>query len=159
MNREIVRFEDIAANDRPAALARMAEIHAGAFSPPWGAAELATLIEHPGAIPLLAGPAPAARAFALARLAADEAEVLTIVTDRAAQRSGLARTLLRTLHDDAARRGAKRIFLEVAADNDAARRLYQGEGYAETGRRRGYYLRPDAPPVDALVLVKPLDRG
>lgn len=159
MSKPIRRFDDVAAEERPIALARMAELHSAAFSPPWSAAEIANLIDHPGAIPLLAGSGSDAEAFALARVAADEAEVLTIVTDRAARRTGIARSLLRILHADAARRGASRMFLEVAEDNDAACRLYAGEGYAEAGRRRAYYPRCGAPAVDALVLVKPLEQG
>ena len=44
--------------------------------------------------------------------------------------------------------------------NGPARALYATLGYAQVGRRRGYYARAAAPPVDALVLAKPLaDRG
>jgi ribosomal-protein-alanine N-acetyltransferase len=53
--------------------------------------------------------------------------------------------------------GAERMFLEVAEDNAAARALYARAGFAEAGRRRGYYARPDGPAADALVLA--LDLG
>ena len=46
--------------------------------------------------------------------------------------------------------GAKVIFLEVAEDNGHARRLYEGLGFAETGRRRKYY-KAGASSTDAIV--------
>jgi [ribosomal protein S18]-alanine N-acetyltransferase len=42
--------------------------------------------------------------------------------------------------------------LEVAEDNAAAIGLYKKNGFVETGRRKGYYERPGANAVDALVL-------
>ena len=34
---------------------------------------------------------------------------------------------------------ARSVLLEVRADNEAAQRLYRRRGFAEIGRRRGYY--------------------
>jgi ribosomal-protein-alanine N-acetyltransferase len=54
----------------------------------------------------------------------------------------------------AARRAdAKRLFLEVSADNTAAIKLYGGLGFEPVGRRNGYYRRPGGQPVDAIVLA------
>ena len=47
-------------------------------------------------------------------------------------------------------------FLEVAADNAAAQALYARAGFAESGRRRGYYRRPDGSGLDALVMQRAL---
>jgi ribosomal-protein-alanine N-acetyltransferase len=47
------------------------------------------------------------------------------------------------------------MFLEVAADNTAARALYAAAGYQQVGQRRGYY----AGGIDALVLARPLTSG
>ena len=44
------------------------------------------------------------------------------------------------------------MFLEVAEDNIAALALYHRAGFAAVGRRRGYYHRAGAAPVDAQVL-------
>jgi ribosomal-protein-alanine N-acetyltransferase len=38
--------------------------------------------------------------------------------------------------------GAKMIFLEVAATNNAARKLYEAAGFVMVGRRLGYYRGP-----------------
>ena len=53
----------------------------------------------------------------------------------------------------AQRAEAKKLFLEVAADNGAAMELYRRAGFLGTGLRRGYYERPGSPAVDAVTLA------
>ena len=129
----------------------LARLHAQAFSSTrtWSAAEFGDLLDQPGAI--LAGDD---RAFALLRVTLDEAEILTIATAPAHRRKGLARKALAQAEQAAQIAGAAVIFLEVAEDNTAARALYAQAGYAQIGRRPGYYLPKDAAPVAALVLRK-----
>lgn len=131
----------------------LAALHARAFSATraWSTAEFASLLAQPGTI--LIGDT---RCFALIRVTLDEAEVLTIATDPAHRRQGLARITLQVAENSAAQGGATEIFLEVAEDNTAARALYAGTGYAQVGRRPGYYQPKDAAPVAALVLRKQL---
>ena len=100
-----------------------------------------------------------ARAFALIRVVADETELLTIATHPAHQRQGLARALMAGWLAEAAQRGARRAFLEVAHDNAPARALYGACGFAECGLRRGYYARPDSPAADAVVMARPVTAG
>ena len=90
------------------------------------------------------------------RIVADEAEVLTIATDPAKRRQGLARAALKDAENAAALAGAREIFLEVAEDNLPAQTLYKAENYHQVGRRPGYYLPKNAAPVAALVLRKDL---
>jgi ribosomal-protein-alanine N-acetyltransferase len=67
-----------------------------------------------------------------------EAEIHTIGVDPAHQRRGIGRELLRGLLvvADAA---AAAVFLEVRTDNDAARALYEDEGFTVVGLRKRYY--------------------
>lgn len=81
------------------------------------------------------------------------AEVLTVGVVPSARRRGLARLMLADLYAEAARRGATEMFLEVRVDNPAAIALYAAEGFAEAGRRRGYY---DHGRVDAVVMKRAL---
>ncbi|WP_409695089.1 GNAT family N-acetyltransferase [Yoonia sp.] len=131
----------------------MADIHKNAFSTTrsWSAAEFRGLINQPGTI--IAGDS---RAFALLRVTMDEAELLTIATTPAHRRKGLAYDVLAQAEDMAQAKGATAIFLEVAEDNVPARALYAQAGYAQVGRRPGYYLPKDAAAVAALVLSKAL---
>lgn len=87
---------------------------------------------------------------------AHEADVQTIAVLASARRRGIGRRLLRALLEEAARRGAREVFLEVRADNPGAQTLYRSEGFEEIGVRPAYY-QPDG--VDALVLRAPLSRA
>lgn len=128
--------------------AELARVHAAAFTVPrpWTAAEFATLLAAQGTLLI-----SAEAGFALARVIADEAEILTIAVAPPLRRQGLASRLLAGVLAEAAARGATTAFLEVAADNAAARALYRSAGFAEAGRRAGYYGAGDA-----LILRKPL---
>lgn len=134
----------------------MAAIHAAAApdARPWTADEFAAFLAQPSVIC-----ARTTAAFALARIAADEVELLLIATHPAQQRRGLATRLMADWQTRAAAAGAVRAFLDVAADNHAARALYARCGYVECGRRPRYYPRTDGPAVDALVLARDLTFG
>lgn len=127
----------------------LAPLHAAAYDRPWSAAEIEALARTPGvAVLAVHDAAGAPQGFVMARRVADEAEILTLAVAPGARRRGVARVLV----EAAAGLGAASLFLEVAADNAAARALYAAAGFVEVGRRRGYYARADGPPVDALVL-------
>lgn len=69
----------------------------------------------------------------------DTAEIMTVGVVPHARRAGTGRRLLDDLLAEAVRRGAREAFLEVRADNEAARALYRNAGFDEVGTRRGYY--------------------
>lgn len=133
--------------------ATMAALHARCFTlpPPWSAADFAATLSDRGVL-CLSRP----DGFALFRSVADEAELLTLAVAPEARRRGLARDLLDEGFAQAAARGATRVFLEVAAENAGARALYAGAGFAEVGRRPGYYRHPDGTRADALILARAL---
>jgi len=118
----------------------------------WSAEEFAALLV---ASSTLLAHQPAG--FALGRVMADEAELITVAVAPEARRGGIATALIGQFEAEARSRGARQAFLEVAADNLAARALYARLGYEQTGCRRGYYRREGAAAVDALVLVRPLN--
>jgi ribosomal-protein-alanine N-acetyltransferase len=93
-------------------------------------------------------------ALLVMRMAADEAEILNFGVVPPARRKGLGRELLGAALALARQLGIKRIFLEVAAGNTAARALYAGCGFTQAGRRRDYYLQPDGTRIDALILSR-----
>jgi ribosomal-protein-alanine N-acetyltransferase len=73
------------------------------------------------------------------RVVADEAEILTIGVIPAARRHGVGTELLGELIDEARRRAAGVVFLDVRLANEDAQRIYTREGFTVVGRRRGYY--------------------
>ena len=91
--------------------------------------------------------------FCLGRLAADEAEVLSVAVLADWHRQGVGDRLMQAFHARLQSDGGKSVFLEVAQDNVAAIGLYRALGYAEVGRRRGYYAATVGTPArDALVM-------
>lgn len=143
---------------RANAAADCARIHASGFAYPWAQSELESLIADPHAVGTAAlDPANARlRGFALSRLAADEAEILTIAVDRALRKAGIGRDLLRAHLGQVAAAGAGRIFLEVDEHNSAALALYARFGFVKVGERKGYYKRPDGTAASALVMRRDL---
>jgi ribosomal-protein-alanine N-acetyltransferase len=140
----------------PEQAAEIARLHAELFSPPRSEDSVRSLLDHPASTAFMAmvGGAPkVCVGFVMAQLAADEAEILSIGVSPAWQRKGLGRRLLDGVARAAQRAEAKKLFLEVAADNDAALELYRRAGFLGTGLRRGYYERPGAQAVDAVTLA------
>jgi ribosomal-protein-alanine N-acetyltransferase len=138
----------------------LAELHAEAFADAqdqtWTRESIATLLAMPGAFGLIGSIDGAPAGLIIARVAAGEAEILTLGVVPGARRRGLARLLLDEAAGRAAAEGAERLFLEVAEDNLPAQALYIHAGFAKVGRRRDYYARTGASPVAALILARPL---
>ena len=131
----------------------LAALHARAFTRlrPWSAGEFTELLQSP-----LVFLCPAPNAFALGRVVADEAELLTLATDPGHRRTGQGAACLNAFETQALIRGAIRAFLEVDSENRAALRLYETAGYQTSTRRKHYYALPGGQRADAIVMVKPL---
>ncbi|MDH3667240.1 MAG: GNAT family N-acetyltransferase [Paracoccaceae bacterium] len=138
----------------------LSQVHAAAFAGQgraWSGPEILALISEPRVSLLLAYSeaedgvlAPAC--FALYRVAAGEAELLTLAVAPDARRHGLGRGLVRGFINRAASDGARRLFLQVGAGNAPALGLYTQSGFRECGRRPGYYLRPNGDREDAVAM-------
>ncbi len=142
----------------PEDLGRLARLHAQCFpDDAWNAPALAELLAMKGAsghlVEETSGDAPLGLMLDL--IAGDHGEVLTLGVAPGARRQGIARMLLEDLFGRARQAGVRDIGLEVAADNTAARRLYESCGFVPAGRRPGYYRRLGAT-VDALVFRRTL---
>ncbi len=124
----------------------IAKLHRACFpAKPWTAAEFADLKKSGCDIII------SQNGFIVWRQTLDEAEIITIGVAPAARRGGIAAAMLGLVENDVKKRAGKKIFLEVAETNAPARALYKSAGYAEIGRRRGYY---DG--VDAILMTKEL---
>ena len=78
-----------------------------------------------------------------------DADIQTIAVAPSARRAGVGRSLMLAMLEEARRRGAHEVFLEVRADNPGAQRLYDSLGFRRLAVRRHYYQPDD---VDALVM-------
>jgi ribosomal-protein-alanine N-acetyltransferase len=135
----------------------MAATHAESFEDGWSADDIAALLGSPGAFAILVrDDADFVLAFALARAAADEAELLTLAVAPGVRQRGLGSALVEAVAGAAAAGGARRLFLEVAADNTAALALYRRAGFAPVGARAAYYRRTRGA-ADALVFARDLN--
>ncbi|WP_374384600.1 GNAT family N-acetyltransferase, partial [Dongia sp.] len=96
----------------------LAELHRLCFTEgwdqPWSEKSFSDVLAMPGAASLIASDADAPLAFGLTLQAADEVELLLLGTLPSARGKGLGHALLDRLMGDAAARGARRAFLEVA---------------------------------------------
>lgn len=89
-------------------------------------------------------------ALAVFQLVCEDASLYTVSTAPALRRQGAARALLQYAFAQLAAQGAQTVFLEVRAQNSAARALYTALGFEETGTRRGFYAKP----ADDAVLMR-----
>ena len=133
-----------------------ARLHAEAFAPlgerAWTRQDMAELLASPGVAGLVLQKADEVIGFAVCRLAADEAELLTIVVRPGRRRRGAGRTLLQAVIAQVREARAHSLFLEVGADNPAALALYGQTAFESVGRRKAYYYRGGRPPADAVVM-------
>ena len=123
------------------------------FGEAWTMAQCAGLLPLPGVWLTLARDEEEVLGFALARLVADEAELLLLAVKATAQRRGIGRILLEHFEDEAVARGATRFHLEVREGNHALN-LYEQAGFGLVGRRRDYYCGRTGDRYDALTLAK-----
>ena len=136
----------------------LSALHDLCFKPilnePWTPDTFAQLIAMPGTTALIAirHEDLATVGFLIFRVAADECEIISLGVDPGARRQAVATRLLAHIYGHIQAAGAARVFLEVAADNSAARSFYQNHGFIEVGVRLGYYARSGAARTDAAVL-------
>jgi [ribosomal protein S18]-alanine N-acetyltransferase len=129
-------------------------LHAACFpDDPWEPRAIARIIAIAGFFGRLAWEEDEPAGLALALDLGGECEILALGVDPGRRRGGIGSALLSAICEEATRRGGNRIFLEVAADNEAARALYAAHGFSQIGRRPHYYRRA-AGPADALVLCR-----
>jgi ribosomal-protein-alanine N-acetyltransferase len=137
---------------------RLSEIHRTSFARPWDAVEFERLLADRAVVAdgLFLGRETEPAGFVLSRVVTDEAEILTVALSAEARGRGHSRPLLDQHLDALARAGARVVHLEVEESNRPALALYRAFGFAEVGRRAGYYARPDGTRAAALTMRRPL---
>ena len=82
--------------------------------------------------------------FIVYRIAVDEAEIITIGVNPEMRRQGIASAMIGIIEKTLLNQGVKKIFLEVAATNTSAQKLYENMGFKVVGLRPKYYDGVDA---------------
>nr|WP_324255323.1 GNAT family N-acetyltransferase [Sphingomonas sp. PL-96] len=136
------------AADLDAVAGVMGEAFESRFGEAWTPAQCLGMLSLPGVCLTLAEQDGRLAAFALSRAVADEGELLLIATRPAARSRGIGGMLLRSVVEDARRRGLARLHLEVRQGNPAVH-LYTREGFAKVGERPLYYRGRSGEAFDA----------
>ena len=140
----------------PRDAAQLAQLHAASFHRGWGEGEFELMLRERNTLVHRLTLGRKLIGFAVSRMAADEAEILSIAVDERHRGRGLSRNLLLTHLGHLAGRGVRKIFLEVEENNQPARRLYERLGFTVVGRRESYYKQGDGEQMNALLMRRDL---
>jgi ribosomal-protein-alanine N-acetyltransferase len=136
----------------------VARLHAASFYRGWPRQDIEAYIIDPDTPTLVVCDARRkVVGFAMLRILGDDVELMTIAVEPKYRGKGLGQALMRACFEDLLMTPARRMVLEVAADNPAAIRLYQKLGFTKLSERKGYYARPDGRPATALVMARNLE--
>ena len=135
---------------------RLAQLHGASFHRGWGEDEFDSMLAERNTLIHLLRMKRKVIGFIVSRMAADEAEILSVAIDPDHRGRGLSRDMLLTHLGHLAGRGAQRVFLEVEENNEPARRLYERTGFAVIGRRERYYRQPGGEHLNALLMRRDL---
>jgi ribosomal-protein-alanine N-acetyltransferase len=136
--------------------ARLAQLHGASFHRGWGEGEFEGMLTERNTLVHRLKAGRKVIGFAVSRMAADEAEILSIAVDAGYRGRGLSRSLLLTHLGHLAGRGVRTVFLEVEENNQPARRLYDRAGFSVAGRRERYYQEANGEQLNALLMRRAL---
>jgi ribosomal-protein-alanine N-acetyltransferase len=145
---------------RPMVVADIDEVHAleqSVFPHPWSRANFADSLSSGYDAWVLREPddgtLPGALAgYFLLMYAVDEAHLLDVAVSGARHGTGLGRFLLDRIAARSRDKGMSSILLEVRPSNQRALQVYERYGYAQIGRRKGYYPAHEGKREDAIVM-------
>lgn len=132
-------------------LAALARLEAACFSQPWSEQGLRAELQNPAAHFLVAELDGATVGYLGMHGVCGEGYIANVAVLADFRRRGVARALMRAAEALARRADYAFLTLEVRVSNQAAIDLYESEGYAAAGRRKGFYT---APTEDALIMTK-----
>ena len=144
--------EPASLRDAPA----LAQIHGASFHRGWSEGEFENMLSERNTLVHRLRMGRKVIGFSVSRIAADEAEILSIAVAQGYRGRGLSNNLLLTHLGNLAGRGVRTAFLEVEENNQPARRLYKRAGFAVAGRRERYYRQASGEPLNALLMRRDL---
>lgn len=132
----------------------VAELEKACFSLPWSEKSVGEELSNPLSLWLVAMDGERLMGYVGSQTVLDETDMMNLAVAEGCRRQGVAEALVTALVSQLRQRGSRCLTLEVRASNTPARNLYQKLGFAEIGRRPGYYRNPRE---DALILRKEWD--
>ena len=132
----------------------VSNLHGRCIFDAWDSKTISQILKMAGAFGLVSrrSSAQSIVGFAIARIAVDECELLTLGVAPECRAIGFGAQLLQATMKRAVIEKAKWIFLEVSEDNMAALRLYRSHGFIKVGNRPQYYENSDGTRSDAYTM-------
>ena len=132
-------------------VSQIAQLEAQCFSDPWSEKSIASELENPLSLWLVAEENGQVFGYVGSQTVLDESDMMNVAVDLEYRRQGIARALIKTLIAELAKMGSRCLRLEVRVSNENARALYERMGFQQLGLRKNYYHNPKE---DALILGK-----
>lgn len=130
---------------------QVAELEKLCFAMPWSEKSVAGELDNPLALWLVAMDGESLAGYVGSQTVMDETDMMNLAVTPQFRRQGVGEALVNALVASLKELGSRCLTLEVRDSNGPARALYAKLGFAEVGRRRGYYRDPRE---DALILRK-----
>lgn len=135
----------------------LSELHKNCFAKGWGHLEFESFFERAGVFAAIAYHKESKPVgFVLCWLIEDQCDLLSMGVMNDFRRDGVGQMLLDYAVDNARHMGATYMALEVNINNQAARQLYEAQGFEQFSTRKDYYSNADGSRADAACLRKPL---
>ena len=119
----------------------------------WSESEFSTMLSASNALSVTCD-----AGFAVGQVIVNEAELFLIMTKPEYRKQGVGHRILALFEQQAFQNAVRRIILEVADTNAAARALYSANGYQQIAVRKNYYTFPNGSRADAIVMEKHLQK-
>lgn len=120
------------------------------FSMPWSRQGFSDALNQEGTVFLVAEENERILGYVGMYLALDEGEITNVAVAFESRQRGIGGQLIAELRKEAAQRGVERMVLEVRVSNENAIHLYEKNGFAKQGIRRGFYEKPKE---DAYIMI------
>ena len=132
-------------------VAQVALLEKLCFADPWSEKSIASELDNPWALWLVALERDAVVGYIGSQTAVDETDVMNVAVHPDQRRKGIAEALIEMLTKQLQEQGSHALMLEVRASNAPAIALYEKIGFRQVGLRKNYYRKPKE---DALILRK-----
>ena len=132
-------------------VAQVAALEKLCFSDPWSETSIASELENPLSLWLIAEENGAVCGYVGSQTVLDETDMMNIAVHPDCRRKGIAAALITELVSRLKARGSRVLRLEVRESNFSAIALYEALGFTQLGLRKNYYRNPKE---NALILGK-----
>ena len=132
-------------------VAQIAALEKQCFSDPWSENSVASELENPLSLWLIAEEDGAVCGYVGSQTVLDETDMMNIAVHPDSRRKGIAAALITELVSRLKARGSRVLRLEVRESNFSAIALYEALGFTQLGLRKNYYRNPKE---NALILGK-----